>query len=301
MRISRRVRAAKRRKKERRRDEQSLYYIIERDLDTEAIFREHEGWERQLSLDGGTVDYALKYGKHVFGIEVKYDFPSPKHFDQVVDQYGRYFEATFLAYPSDRVGEALYIKEKQSYEEVGLISIALYRSHLIRRAAMEKKEDSSEILNHFSERVYWQNIRKNEIGVPRTSKRIVELVLNDTINLEQKDWEFLALLWASEIATGVFKYHRYVNLKQRAKDLGWTVPYYQALTYTSLVETRSYGDTTWLYILSDAASYYKKELEEKMSEELGNGTMTRIRKIAEKWKNHHRERQKEEIASYISK
>ena len=68
MRISRRARAVRRRKKERRRDEQSLYYIIERDLDTETIFREHEGWKRQLSLDGGTIDYALKYGNHVFGI-----------------------------------------------------------------------------------------------------------------------------------------------------------------------------------------------------------------------------------------
>ena len=126
-------------------------------------------------------------------------------------------------------------------------------------------------------------------------------MLGNTIHLEQKDWEFLALLWASEMATGVYKYHRYVDLKQRAKDLEWTVPYHQALTYTSLVETRSYGDTAWLYILSDVASYYKNELEERLSEELGNRTMTRIRKIAERWKNHHWDRQKEEIASYISK
>lgn len=40
---------------------------------------------------------------------MKYDFPTPKHFDQIVDQYCGCFDATFLAYPSDRVGEALYI------------------------------------------------------------------------------------------------------------------------------------------------------------------------------------------------
>ena len=55
-----------------------------------------------------------------------------------------------------------------------------------------------------------------------------------------------------------------------------------------------------MYIISpEELPEPKKELEEKISEKLGNRTVTRIRKIAEKWKSHHQERQKEEIASYI--
>ena len=80
-----RARVDKRRLRERRRDEKSLYYIIERDLGTEAIFKGHEGWKRQIKLPDGIIDYALKYGNYVFGIEVKFDFPVSGHFDQVVD------------------------------------------------------------------------------------------------------------------------------------------------------------------------------------------------------------------------
>jgi len=42
-------------RKERRRDEESLYYILERDLDREAIFREHDGWYPQVSFGSNRI------------------------------------------------------------------------------------------------------------------------------------------------------------------------------------------------------------------------------------------------------
>lgn len=113
-------------------------------------------------------------------------------------------ENKFLAYPSDRVGEALYIKKRQRYRDVGLISIALYWSHVIRRAILEEKEGSQEVLDDFSDESYWQEIREEEVDVSRGSKQIIDLVLDDTIHLEKKDWEFMTLLWASEAFTGVY-------------------------------------------------------------------------------------------------
>jgi len=67
--------------KERRRDEESLYYIVERDIDREAIFPNHDGWYSQISFGRkNRIDYIVKYGNDVYGIEVKKDLPNSKTF-----------------------------------------------------------------------------------------------------------------------------------------------------------------------------------------------------------------------------
>ena len=68
-------------RKERRRDEESLYYILERDIDREVIFREHDGWVYQVPSGKGKIDYAVKYGNNVHGVEVKFSFPKIKDFE----------------------------------------------------------------------------------------------------------------------------------------------------------------------------------------------------------------------------
>lgn len=49
-------------RRQKRSDEESLYYILERDLDRDAIFYPHDGWFPHVRVGGkGIIDYALKY------------------------------------------------------------------------------------------------------------------------------------------------------------------------------------------------------------------------------------------------
>jgi hypothetical protein len=93
------IRRKERRKRvltERRRDEESLYYILERDLDREAIFQGHDGWYSQVPLGKRKrIDYVVKYNKKIYGIEVKKDFPNERHFEQV-EKYRNTLNGVFL-------------------------------------------------------------------------------------------------------------------------------------------------------------------------------------------------------------
>ena len=84
-------------KRPRRKDEASLYFLIERDLDRETIFSEHDGWYAQIGVGNGRIDYAIRYGDLVLGVEVKSGFPKRNHFRYVIDKYRDSFDALFLA------------------------------------------------------------------------------------------------------------------------------------------------------------------------------------------------------------
>ena len=83
-------------RKERQSDEDSLYYVLERDIDREAIFPEHDGWHSQVSFGKGKrIDYVVKYGNRLYGIEVKTEIPKPVHFVQA-RRYCNALNAVFL-------------------------------------------------------------------------------------------------------------------------------------------------------------------------------------------------------------
>jgi hypothetical protein len=137
----------------RRSDEENLYYIIERDLEREALFPWNDGWISQVRVareSRKTIDYVVQYGERLIGIEVKFDFPKVKDFEQVQE----YMEAgtldgIFVAYPSDRVGEAVRLIENEDLEEFGLISIALFHSHIISKAKLSDRADEYIFDEHF--------------------------------------------------------------------------------------------------------------------------------------------------------
>jgi len=136
---------------ERRIDEASLCYVLERDLDREAIFSGHDGWYSQVTLGRGKrIDYVLRYGDRLYGIEVKTGLPDVRHFEQV-EKYRSQLDGVFLAYPSDRAGEALFLSEgKQKYTDVGLVSLTLFRSHTIRRGKQSNRTSDSVCNDKFS-------------------------------------------------------------------------------------------------------------------------------------------------------
>ena len=90
---------------------------------------------------GKRIDYVVRYGDEIYGIEVKKGFPNKEHFEQA-ERYRSFLNGIFLAYPADAVGQAVYISElKESrYPDIGLISLTLFRSHIIRKAKRTERQ-----------------------------------------------------------------------------------------------------------------------------------------------------------------
>ena len=69
--------------KKRRDDEASLNYVLERDLDRNAIFELNNGWYTETSTTKkyknggmkGRIDYIVRFGDRLIGIDMKAYFP----------------------------------------------------------------------------------------------------------------------------------------------------------------------------------------------------------------------------------
>ena len=307
--------AEKRRKvrKERRKDEESLYYILERDLDREAIFREHDGWDSQVSFGNGRIDYVVRYGKDIYGIEVKTGIPKRAHFDQA-KEYSDALNGVFLAYPSDRVGEAIFVSEvkEQKYKDVGVISITLFRSHIIRRA--ERRERRTEDIwktYHFDEKKYqkyldefsWERLD----GLPAT-------VLKDgcfwisfapdgeeseepryRIPFNPSEWTGLGLVYAASKAVNLRKLFSLEYLSKINENLGWGQFDLWGWVQCELMNTRSYGDHLWMFGLNLRAHSLLNEIREALKRKLRKKEWKKLsRKIADLKQQHIANQRKHE-------
>lgn len=149
--------------KTRRSDEENLYYIIERDLERETLFPWNDGWIPQAKVTKKgrkTIDYVVQYDKDLIGIEVKFDFPRVNDFEQVQEyREAGTLNGIFVAYPSDRVGEAVKLIEKEDLKEFGLISIALFHSHVISKAQLFRRQDDYLFDEYFDKRKKEQEIK----------------------------------------------------------------------------------------------------------------------------------------------
>jgi len=299
--MSRRIRR-KRPRRPRRKDETSLYFIFERDLDRETIFSEHDGWYSQIDTRRGRIDYATRFGNQVLGVEVKSGFPKPSHFKQVINKYKDCFDALFLAYPSDRAAEAFSVRsDRYDFSEIGLISIALYRTHCIRKALVVGRR-SNYTWTVFDEEAYWADISQY---VTKMKVKIVDSILSDEghIKLRERDWRSLALLYAMFKVSGVDKFHTVDKLwTKHHKDLEWNGNVsYSKLLDAGLVQDRSYGVMLSLFNMTHEAYYRKKKIENRLEEKLG---VKRWKQLVGQWRNwrseHRRKHQdvKEEILRY---
>jgi len=285
----------KQHKRPRRKDEASLYFLIERDLDRETVFSEHDGWFAQITTVGGRIDYTTRYDELVLGVEVKSGFPKRGHFRDVADKYAKSFDALFLAYPSDRAAEAFSVGGGRSgkFSEIGIISVALYRTHCIRRALVVERErdDAWEV---FDEDVYWDEI--SEYITKRRLKTIDSILSGEGhISLRQRDLRSLAVLYSMSRATSVDKFHSLDMLwKKHCKNLRWKGNVnYSNLLNAGLVSDRSYGVMLSLFNLTHEAYYRKKQLEKYLKEELGIRKWDKLLEHSGLWKREHRAQQKD--------
>jgi hypothetical protein len=303
-------------RKERRRDEESLYYIIERDLDREVLFRGNDGWGPQVKMENGVIDFVVKYGDKILGLEVKKGFPTLDDFRQV-SKYSASLDAVFLAYNSDAAAEALFLSEyRRRFLEIGLVSIALFRSHCIRPAVFSRRRNNQTWDDYFNEESYWSEenwrYKFDEDSMAATvfkdgclwvsydkhgrySKDVVRLELAET------EWKSLAVLYALTEAISIYKFHdRDLISKLMKEEMGWGGSYdFTKLLKAGIVEDFSYGSNLWLCSLTDTANMYKENLRKALHKNLGNNELKKIQSLIEKLKVEHSEEQKKRLREFL--
>jgi len=308
-------REAKRRiLRERQSDEDFLYYVLERDLDREAIFSGHDGWINQVSWGRRKrIDYIVRYGERIYGIEVKKGSPHYRHFDQAI-KYSDALNGVFLAYPSDRVGQALYVSEKKrEYADIGLVSLTLFRSHIIKKAG-SKTRSNEEIWNKYTDdEKYMKELKSSDWersdGLPATLLEDGCFWISYNPNGKQKrrsyrlpfsksDWVGLGLLYGAILATSVDRYFSYAQLRRKRRDLGWKGFNLWGLVQCDLAWARSYGERLEMFSLNPRAIFLQNKIREALIRELGRREWNKLDNIVSKWKRQHQLEQKEFVASF---
>ena len=295
---------------ERRSDEESLYYVLERDLDREAVFPHHDGWYSQASIGRRKrIDYILRYGSNIYGIEVKTGLPRVQDFRQA-ERYYDAFNGVFLAYPSDRVGEALFLSEsKEVFLDVGLLSLTLFRSHIMRRTRKRRRGSEQTWRDYlFDERRYWSNVEtwswERADGLPATALEDGCLWTSFDqkgdynkekwyrLPLTKSDWQALGVLYGITLATSVDKFFSHEYLWKLCRKVGWKSFYPWGLVRCDLAEVRTYGDRMWTYSLSFRGHYLLGRIRKALKEELGQSEWEKLKTMTSEWKREHRAEQR---------
>jgi len=307
-------------RRQRRSDEESLYYILERDLDRNAIFDSNDGWFPQLRIGSkGIIDYALKYGDLLVGIEVKKGFPDLKHFDQVA-RYSKFFDAIFLAYPSDAAAEALFLSESKAVNiQIGILALALYRTHVVRRAGVIKRTSDEVWKNAFDEKEYWKDLgrKRKEFKLDDDERLTASALMSKCIwtkvnksgkrtreacriNIPLSAWRFVATLYALSNAKSIYCMHPKTEVddlffkKMKWAYMNWGVPLKAGFVYS-----REYGTRLTLYNLTEEMDLLRPELEKALENELGKTDWRRIQEIVDDLKKEHIETQKTRFEEFF--
>jgi hypothetical protein len=301
--------------RERQSDEDFLYYVLERDLDREAVFLGHDGWINQVSWGRRKrIDYIVRYGNGLYGIEVKKGSPHHAHFEQAV-KYSDALDGVFLAYPSERVGQALYVSEKkQEYANVGLISLTLFRSHIIKKVKPHARL-SEEIWNNYADdEGYLKELKSRDWervdGLPATLLRDgcfwisfgpkgKEKKRNYKLPFSRSDWVGLGLLYGATLATSLDRYFSRAQLRRKRRDLGWKSYEVWGLVQSDLAWTRTYGERQEMYSLSPHAYFLESQIRKALKRELGTREWNSlVARIAE-WKRNHMIEQKKHENTFV--
>lgn len=302
-------------RRERQSDEDSLYYILERDLDREAIVPEHDGWHSQVELGKSKrIDYVVRYGERIYGIEVKTGIPKSTHFVQA-ERYCNTLNGIFLAYPSDRVGEALYVSEKkQEYKDVGLISLTLFRSHVIRKAQFCQRQSEQVWINEFDEKKYRKWIAsmpwERSDGLPATvlhdgcfwasyDTKGMESETCHRLPLTKSDWIGLGLLYASIYSTSLDRYFSIKYFLEKRKSLGWKGFSLWNLVMCDLADVRTYGDRLLMISLNPHAHFLESRLRLALKRKLGKKEWARFLEAIEEWRDQHKVDQEKHEKEFI--
>lgn len=299
-------------------DEQSLYYIIERDLDREAIFKHHDGWYSQVTFGKGKrIDYVVRYRDKIYGIEVKKDFPDSRHFEQA-ERYRSFLDGIFLAYPADGVGQAVYVSELKEtrYPDIGLISLTLFRSHIIRKTKqIERQHEQIWKDLMFDDKEYLKNIlnwkrepldRLSEsvledgcfwVSFNRNYKKGAEL---SKLSFCETDWKGLAVLYGATFSTSLHRFFSIDDLYENyCRDIGWKSFRLEKLEMCGLVLSRGYGNLASMWTLSEASFFFINKIRKALKWYLGKTEWKKLEEKISQWRHRHEEKQEEYRKEFV--
>jgi hypothetical protein len=275
---------------EHRRDEESLYFILERDLASGALFPYNNAWFSQVSTKGNRLDFVVQYRDKLLGVEVKFDFPRLDDFGQA-DRYRKVVDAVYLAFPSDRAGEALYLSEtKRKYPDIGLISVALFRTYCIRRALYERRKSnviwsSDYFFDEKAHKKWYQEEHKKEnlsslerhlLSILKERKFYSSISKHGQLDSEnvydfslpKREWQGLALLYALTKVKGFNSIHTQRDLTDLGKELNWDW-YFDLSMFSGLLNRTDYGTNLSAWFYTEEAFVFESELVNALKKVIG--------------------------------
>jgi hypothetical protein len=225
------------------------------------------------------------------------------HFVQA-KKYSNALNGVFLAYPSDRVGQAVYVSEKkQQYREVGLLSLTLFRSHVIRKVEFCQRQSEQIWSNEFDDEKYRENIKSwrwvRSDGLPATA-------LNDgcfwtsydtkgkeshtcyRLPFSKSDWVGLGLLYGATCSTSLDRYFSTEYFIAKRRMLGWKSFYLWNLVLCDLAEVRSYGNRLFMFSLSGHAHFLEEDIRQTLRKKLGETEWNKLLRFIDELREQHK-------------
>lgn len=306
---------------ERRDDEATLYHLVDRDLQRGVLFKGCNYWGIQEKLrNGAKIDYAIRHGDYLLGIEVKQDVPRTADFNQVTRKYQKFFDGVFLAYPADYAAQALYVGSQDGEQTIGLISLAPFRSNVFRPAKLEGRKDNYLWDDKYDDGQWIQNqgeANRWELQLAKTA--LLEggiwtsfdkkLGLSEGgksvgfIRLRSREWGTLA---AAYLASQVYAYLQLIphqelwRLQKKVLRLGF--PSTKKLVAARLVDELTYGrGRINTYCLSLASCNLLEDVKSALKSRLPRGGWSRLREAITSERKSLRARQDIEARVFLSR
>jgi hypothetical protein len=240
-----------------------------------------------------------------------------------VARYARYFDAVFLAYPSDAAAEALYLSEaKKANMQVGILALTLYRTHVVRRAEIAKRTNDEVWQNRFDETKYWkdwENSRRDKTNFKlNNEQRLTASALltkgfwskvdksgrrtkrASKIDIPKSAWRFVAIVYALSDATSIYRMHSKSELDDLFfRRMKWGYMNWGDALKAGLIYSREYGSRLSVYNLEENVDALRPELERALKANLGTKDWNKIQRIIEELRKQHSEERKQRFEEYF--
>jgi hypothetical protein len=198
---------------------------------------------------------------------------------------------------------------ESAFADIGLISLTLYRSHIIRKTKQNKREndqiwkkeglDDKEYLNQIANEIKLEQshslaktvLRDGCFWVCPTRKTNKEEELSP-LSFYKGDWRGLALLYGVTISISLHRYFSITNLwRDYCKDLGWKSFSLGKFELSDLAYYRSYGSLLHLWGLSETAVFFLDETRDALERNLKKDEYQMLNQKMGEWKKRHKEEQ----------
>ena len=186
---------------------------------------------------------------------------------------------------------------------MGLISLTLFRSHVIRKAKFCQRQSEQVWINEFDDKGYQKHIKslpwERSDGLPSTALKDGCLWTSyDTKGKESEtcyrlpfsksDWIGLGLLYGATCSTSLDRYFSIKYFMEKRRIMGWKSFNLWNLVLCDLADVRSYGSRLFMFSLSGHAHFLETEIRQALKRKLGGTEWKKLARVINEWKEQHR-------------